>query len=67
MLKTEQFSIIVPDDAQILDIARQAIASHLYLITDGQRSLLSPVVLNGYRLQMDPASRKAQQLLQVAA
>ena len=66
MLKTEQFSIIVPDDAQILDIARQAVTSHLYLITDGQRSLLSPVVPNGYRLQMDPASRKAQQLLQVA-
>lgn len=43
--------IILPADTPVLDAARQAADSHLHLITDGRRSVLSPIVLPGwYRL-----------------
>lgn len=60
-------TVIVPDEAEVLEIARLAQAQHLHLITDGQRSVLSPIVPDGWRMQLDCNSRKAQQLAQVAA
>lgn len=60
-------AVIVPDEAEVLEIARMAQAQHLHLITNGQRSVLSPIVPAGWRIQLDCNSRKAQQLAQVAA
>jgi hypothetical protein len=59
--------IIVPDEAEMMEIANLAQARHLHLISNGERSVLSPIVPRGWKLQMDYRSRKAQQLLQVAA
>jgi hypothetical protein len=42
-------------------------AQHLHLITNGQRSVLSPIVPAGWRIQLDCNSRKARQLAQVSA
>lgn len=42
-------TIEVPDEAELLAAAQQAQASHLHLITDGQRTVLSPFMLPGYR------------------
>lgn len=60
-------TVIVPDEAQVLEIARMAQAQHLHLITNGQRSVLSPIVPDGWRMQLDCNSRKARQLAQVSA
>lgn len=40
--------IILPADTPVLDAAQQAAAAHLHLITDGRRSVLSPIVLPGW-------------------
>lgn len=41
-------AIIIPDQATVLEAAQQAAAAHLHLITDGRRSVLSPIVLPGW-------------------
>ncbi len=41
-------TILISDDAMLFDVAQQAIASHLHLITNGQRYALSPVVPHGW-------------------
>lgn len=43
-----QVITIVPDEAELLDVARQAHAQHLHLITNGRRAALSPVVPPGW-------------------
>lgn len=43
-------TILVPDEAELLQIAQLAQAQHLYLITNGKRSVLSPSILPGWRL-----------------
>ena len=40
--------IIIPSDAQVIAAANQANAQHLHLITDGERTLLSPIVMPGW-------------------
>lgn len=62
-----KLTTIIPDNAAVLEIARMAVASHLHLITDGKRSVLSPIVPAGWKLQLDCESRKAQQLAAVTA
>lgn len=41
-------SIIVPDDATVVDAANQAAAAHLHLVIDRHgRTLLTPILLPG--------------------
>lgn len=40
--------IIIPNDADVLTAAQQANAAHLHLITDGARTVLSPIVPPGW-------------------
>lgn len=39
---------LIPDDALLFDVAQQAIAQHLNLVTNGQRFALAPVVPAGW-------------------
>jgi hypothetical protein len=39
---------IIPSTAQVFDIARQANAQHLHIITDGDRTVLSRIVPPGW-------------------
>ena len=48
--------ITVPDNALVLEIAIQAKARHLFLISNGNRSVLSPVVPSGWTVLIDPLS-----------
>ena len=41
-------AVIIPDNATVLEAAKLAVASHLHLITDGRRVLLSPIVMPGW-------------------
>lgn len=41
-------AVIIPDNATVLDVARQAKASNLHIINNGQRTVLSPVVPPGW-------------------
>lgn len=41
-------AVIVPSDTEVAEAARLAEASHLHLITDGRRTVLSPVVPPGW-------------------
>lgn len=43
-------TFVIPDEAELLQIAQLAQAQHLYLITNGKRSVLSPTILPGWRL-----------------
>ena len=36
-------AVIVPDSATLAEVARQAAAAHLHIITNGTRSVLSPI------------------------
>ena len=40
--------IIIPSNTEVFEAARQANAQHLHLITDGRKTLLSPVVMPGW-------------------
>lgn len=66
-MQIDSLEIIVPDEAEILDIAQMAQAGHLHLVSDGKQSLLSPIVPKGWKLLMDYRSPKAQQLAKAAA
>lgn len=39
---------IIPSDTDVMEAARLAAAAHLHLITDGRRTVLSPVVPPGW-------------------
>ncbi len=41
-------SVIIPDNATVMEAAQLAVASHLHLITDGTRVVLSPIVMPGW-------------------
>jgi len=60
-------TILVPAEAELMEIAKQAQASHLHLISNGQRSVLSPVVLPGWRVLIAPDSSKVAQAIKAAA
>lgn len=38
----------IPDDALLADVAASAAGQHLRILTNGHRTVLSPVVLNGW-------------------
>jgi len=59
--------ITVPDNALVLEIAIQAKADHLYLISSGKRSVLSPLVPPGWKVLIDPASKRTAEALTAAA
>jgi|GEM_PF-4573998 len=42
-------TVLVPDDALVFEVAREAAARHLHLITDGHRHLLCSIVPPGWR------------------
>lgn len=39
---------IVPDEALLLDVAAQASAQHLHIISNGKRTALSPIIPEGW-------------------
>lgn len=41
-------AVIVPDSATLAEVARQAAAAHLHIISNGKRTVLSPVVPAGW-------------------
>lgn len=38
----------IPDDALLFDVAESAAGQHLHVLTNGRRTVLSPVVLDGW-------------------
>ena len=38
----------IPDEALLADVAQSAAGQHLHIISNGQRTVLSPVVLKGW-------------------
>lgn len=55
---------LVPDDATLWDIAQQACAEHLHLISNGNRFALSPIVPAGWHEV--PVADKSHQLRSAA-
>lgn len=52
--------IIIPSDTEAIAAAQQANAQHLHLLTDGTRTVLSPIVLPGwYKLAVKIKQEKA--------
>ena len=52
----------IPDDALLADVAASAAGQHLRILTNGHRTVLSPVVLNGWteiRVRVKSATRAA--------
>lgn len=41
-------AVVVPDDALLIDIAAQANAQHLHVISNGKRCVLSPTIPDGW-------------------
>lgn len=41
-------TIIIPNNTDVIEAARRAHATHLHLITDGKRTVLSPIILPGW-------------------
>lgn len=37
-----------PLEAELLEVAQQAVASHLHLLTNGRETILSPIILPGW-------------------
>ncbi|HSH72367.1 MAG TPA: hypothetical protein VK974_04840 [Methylophilaceae bacterium] len=48
-MKSSNYTVIIPDTAQLIEAARMAVAEHLLLITNGSKTVLSPMMLPGYR------------------
>jgi hypothetical protein len=44
----EQVSVIVPSDAELYEAAMMAEAQHLRILTDGERTVLSPIKMPGW-------------------
>lgn len=38
----------IPDDALLVDVAQCAAGQHLHILSNGRRTVLSPVVLEGW-------------------
>jgi hypothetical protein len=55
---------LVPDDALLFDIAQQACAEHLHLISNGTRFALSPVIPAGWHEV--PVADKSNQIRRAA-
>lgn len=55
---------LVPDDATLWDISRQACAAHLHLISNGERFALASVIPTGWHAV--PVSDKSNQLRRAA-
>jgi hypothetical protein len=62
------FAIIIPDEALLCDVAKQATAQHLHIISNGQRTALSPIIPDGwYRIAVKVRTPYRAQLEAVAA
>ena len=55
---------LIPDDATLWDIARQACAAHLQLISNGERFALSPSIPAGWHAV--PVADKSNQIRRAA-
>lgn len=51
-------AVIVPDSATLAEVARQAAAAHLHIITNGTRAVLSPIVPAGWAKVGNTAARR---------
>lgn len=52
----------IPDDALLADVAESAAGQHLRILSNGHRTVLSPVVLNGWteiRVRVQSPTRAA--------
>ena len=56
---------LVPDDALLFDVAQQAQAKHLHLISNGIRFALSPIIPTGWHAM--PVADKSHTLQRTAA
>jgi len=43
-----RIATLIPDDALLFDVAESAAGQHLHVLTNGRRTVLSPVVLDGW-------------------
>lgn len=50
-------TMTIPDEQTVLEASRLASAAHLHLVTDGHRTLLSPIVPTGW-IKISVSSRK---------
>lgn len=63
-------AVIIPDTATVLEAALQARAAGLHLITDGRRTVLSPVIPPGWfrcAVKIKPSVRDAYELTDATA
>lgn len=59
---------LIPDEALLCDVAEQATARHLHIISNGRRTVLSPVIPTGWhRLVVKIRTPKRARLEAVAA
>lgn len=52
----------IPDDALLADVAASAAGQHLHILCNGHRTVLSPVILNGWteiRVRVQSPTRAA--------
>lgn len=56
---------LVPDDALLFNVAQQACAAHVQLISNGNRFALSPTIPAGWHAV--PVADKSHQLKRIAA
>jgi hypothetical protein len=45
----EIVTVVVPAEAELLEVAKRADAQHLRLLTDGKSTVLSPHAIPGFR------------------
>ncbi|WP_298624511.1 hypothetical protein [uncultured Zoogloea sp.] len=55
---------LIPDDALLFDVAQQACAAHLHLISNGERFALSPTIPAGWHAV--PVADKSNQIRRAA-
>ena len=58
-----RITTLVPDDAELFTLAQSPAGSHLHLLSNGRRAVLSPVLLKGWT-RVDVRSKAAGQAIQ---
>lgn len=56
-------TIIIPDETELLQAAKQANAQHLKLLTDGKSTILSPIDLPGWQRMIVKVKPQPEQRL----
>jgi len=51
-------TVTIPDEQTVLEASILASAAHLHLVTDGRRTLLSPIVPKGW-IKISVSARKS--------